>query len=304
MHKFYATTVIQVLILTTIGNLSAAGLVTCVKFLSEDLDPFVVAFFRCLIGLIIILPFVLHDKFKNLKTNKIKIHILRGIVNCISMFAWFTAVSLIPLEKATAIGFTTPLFATLFAVIFLKEIIKIHRTVALMIGFVGILIIIRPGYLNFEFGSYLMIVASISFAFVLIIIKQLSKHDSNFTIIFYSMAIMTPLTLLFAIPVWATPSLNELMIFLIMGSCGMISHICLIQSLKIADTTLVMPFQYLKLLWASIIGYFIFFEKPDLWIWLGGTIVFFAVVYITYREGIKKKKIEEKISYIRPGIDS
>ena len=103
-----------------------------------------------------------------------------------------------------------------------------------------------------------MIIASTSFAFVLIIIKQLSKNDSNFTIIFYSMAIMTPLTFVFAIPFWETPSIKELIIFLIMGGCGMISHTCLIQSLKIADTTLLMPFQYLKLLWASIIGYFIF----------------------------------------------
>tara|TARA_B100000700_G_C14322244_1_gene524270 strand:- start:150 stop:494 length:345 start_codon:yes stop_codon:yes gene_type:complete len=114
---------------------------------------------------------------------------------------------------------------------------------------------------------------------------------------------MTPLTLSFALPYWQTPNIKELFIFFIMALGGLLAHICLVQSLKIADTTLVMPFQYLKLIWASIIGYILFFEKPDIWTWIGGTIVFLAVIYITYRESISKKTLEEKI-IIRPSIDT
>ena len=96
------------------------------------------------------------------------------------------------------------------------------------------------------------------------------------------LTIMTPMTLILAIPYWEFPSLKELLIFMTMGFGGLIAHLCLVQSLKIADTTLVMPFQYLKLIWASIIGYIIFLEQPDIWTWVGGTIVFIAVIYICF----------------------
>ena len=304
MHKIINNTPMQVFILTIIGTLGAAVMVTGVKLLSSNLHPFEIAFFRCFFGLLIILPFVINNYTFTVKTKNFKIHILRSAINCISMLTWFTAIGLMSLEKATALGFTTPLFATLLAVIFLKEIIKLHRTLALIIGFVGIIIIIRPGYIDVGFGTYLMLVASMSWAFVLIIIKRLARSDSSLTIIFYMLAIMTPITLIICIPFWQNPSLYELLIFLCMGLGGLIAHLCLIKSLKIADTTLVMPFQYFKLLWASLIGFVIFFEKPDTLTWVGGTVVFLAVIYITYRESIYEKTPDEKIITVRPSMDN
>ena len=304
MQKITTNIPTQIFILTIIGTLGAGIMITGVKYLSSDLHSFVIAFFRCFFGLLIILPLIIKNNYKDLKTNNFKIHLIRSAINCISMLSWFTAIGLMPLEKATALGFTTPLFATILAIIFLKEVIKIHRTIALFVGFIGILIIIRPGYISVGFGTYLMIAASISWAFVLIIIKQLSKNDSSLTIIFYMLTIMTPITLILAIPYWDFPSLKELLIFMIMGFGGLIAHLCLVQSLKIADTTLVMPFQYLKLIWASIIGYIIFLEQPDILTWVGGTIVFIAVIYITYRESIYKKTLSDKIITVRPSMDA
>ena len=304
MHKIFNNLSAQILLLTIIGTLGAATMVTGVKFLSGNLHPFVIAFFRCFFGLIIVLPFALRNKFKAIKTNNFKIHLLRSVINCVSILTWFTAIGLMPLEKATALGFTTPLFATLLAVIILKERIKIHRTLAVIIGFFGVILIIRPGHIDVGMGTYLMIGASISWAFVLIIIKQLSKSDSSLTIIFYMLLIMSPILFLFAIPFWQNPTLKELFIFFGMGISGFIAHLCLVQSLRIADTTLVMPFQYLKLIWASIIGYIIFFEKPDLLTWIGGTTVFIAVLYITYRENIYKKESHTKIVTVRPSLDT
>tara|TARA_Y100000590_G_scaffold34255_1_gene37398 strand:+ start:1331 stop:2242 length:912 start_codon:yes stop_codon:yes gene_type:complete len=303
MQNLLNSIVFKVLILTVIGTLGAAVMVTGVKFLSDDLHPFVIAFFRCLSGLIILFPFIIKDNFKTLKTMHFKTHMLRSFFNCISMLTWFSAIGLMHLEKAAALGFTTPLFATILAVIILKEVIKIHRTIAVIMGFIGILIIIRPGYITVDSGTYLMIIASISWAFVLIIIKQLSKTDSNLTIIFYMLFFMTPITFILAFPFWETPSTKQIIIFLCMGLGGLLSHLCLVQTLKIADTTLVMPFQYLKLIWASLIGYLLFFEKPDVWTWIGGTIVFVAVIYITYRESIYKK-IKNKKLIIRPHLET
>ena len=129
-------------------------MVAGVKHLLINLNPFMVSFLRCFIGLIIVLPFVAQNKFKALKTKNIKLQFFRSLINVYSMISWFTAISLMHLEKAVAIGFTTPLFTTLLAVIILGEVIKIHRILALIIGFIGVLVIIRPGYIPIEFSTF------------------------------------------------------------------------------------------------------------------------------------------------------
>ena len=136
---------------------------TGVKYLSNELNIFMIAFLRCLIGLIIIFPLIMHNKFQALKSKNIKLHFFRSCINSFSMFTYFAALGIMQLEKAAAIGFSTPLFTTLLAVIILGEIIKIHRITALFIGFIGVLIIVRPGYLPLDLGTLLMIFASISF---------------------------------------------------------------------------------------------------------------------------------------------
>ena len=119
----------------------------CVKLLSDDLHPVIICFYRCLMGLIIITPFIIKNNFQALQTNNMRLQILRALINIISMICWFTAIGMMHLEKATALGFTTPLFTTVLAVIVLGEVIRFHRTAALLLGFIGILIIIRPGYM-------------------------------------------------------------------------------------------------------------------------------------------------------------
>ena len=284
---------IIVVALAIASTLTAALMSACVKFLSNDLNTFITCFYRCLLGLILILPFVAKNKFQALKSNNIKLQFSRSMVNVISMICWFSALGMMQLEKATALGFTTPLFTTILAVFFLGEIIRIHRTAALALGFVGILVIIRPGYIPFEYGTLLMLIASLSFSFVLIFVKQLSNIDSNLTIIFYHLLFMTPVFFIVSLFFWEPITLNQLLIFIIMGIAGLLSHWCMTQSLKMSDTTFVMPLQFTKLIWVSLIGLFIFSEIPDLWTWIGGIIIFISVVYITYREAFIKKDVPE-----------
>jgi EamA-like transporter family. len=142
--------------------------------------------------LILISPFVIRNNFAAIKTKNIKLQFGRSMINIISMICWFSAIGIMHFEKATALGFTTPLFTTLLAVILLGEVIRFHRTSALIIGFIGIMVIIRPGYLPFEYGTLLMLIASFSFSFVLIFVKKLSALDSSLTIIFYHLLFMTP----------------------------------------------------------------------------------------------------------------
>ena len=279
-----------VVALTLIGTLTAAIMASGVKYLSNDLNPFTICFFRCLIGLIIVLPFIIKNKFKAIKSKNIKLQFYRSFINVISMITWFSAIGIMHLEKATALGFTTPLFTTILAVIILREVIRAHRITALFIGFLGVLIIIRPGYLPIESGTLLMLIASFSFSIVLIMVKKLSDIDSSLTIIFYHLLFMTPLTFVIAIFFWEGINFSQFFIFVLMGSAGLISHWCLAQAFKLSDTTFIMPFQFTKLIWASFIGYVIFAESPDKWTWFGGIVIFSSVIYITYREAFIKQR--------------
>ena len=284
---------------TLFGSFMGAG----VKLLSNDLHPIIICFYRCLMGLIIITPFVARNNFKALQTDNMRLQIFRALINIISMICWFSAIGMMHFEKATALGFTTPLFTTVLAVLILGEVIRFHRTAALLLGFIGILIIIRPGYMPFEFGTILMLIASFSFSFVLIFVKKLSATDSSLTIIFYHLLYMTPAFFILSLFYWQSISFNQLVIFSLMGSSGLLSHWCLAQAFKMSDTTFVMPLQFTKLIWASLIGLFIFAEQPDIWTWVGGIIIFISVVYITYREAFRKKGTSKPIQVDRATIN-
>ena len=155
----------------------------------------------------------------------------------------------------------------------------------------------------FEFGTILMLIASFSFSFVLIFVKKLSATDSSLTIIFYHLLYMTPAFFILSFFYWENINLNQLIIFILMGASGLLSHWCLAQAFKMSDTTFVMPLQFTKLIWASLIGLFIFSEQPDIWTWVGGVIIFISVVYITYREAFKKKGTLKPIQVDRATIN-
>ena len=297
-NKFLYVTLLAISA-TLFGSSMGAG----VKLLSDDLHPIIICFYRCLMGLILIIPFVALNNFKALKSNNTKLQLIRASINIISMICWFSAIGIMHFEKATALGFTTPLFTTILAVIVLGEVIRFHRTAALILGFIGIIIIIRPGYVPFEYGTLLMLAASLSFSFVLIFVKKLSATDSSLTIIFYHLLYMTPVFFILSLFYWESISFNQLIIFVFMGASGLLSHWCLAQAFKLSDTTFVMPLQFTKLIWASLIGLFIFAEQPDVWTWVGGVIIFISVVYITYREAFKKKGTQKPIQVDRAIIN-
>jgi len=297
-NKFLYVTLLAISA-TLFGSFMGAG----VKLLSDDLHPIIICFYRCLMGLILIIPFVALNNFKALKSNNTKLQLIRASINIISMICWFSAIGIMHFEKATALGFTTPLFTTILAVIVLGEVIRFHRTAALILGFIGIIIIIRPGYVPFEYGTLLMLAASLSFSFVLIFVKKLSATDSSLTIIFYHLLYMTPVFFILSLFYWESVSFNQLIIFVFMGASGLLSHWCLAQAFKLSDTTFVMPLQFTKLIWASLIGLFIFTEQPDIWTWVGGVIIFISVVYITYREAFKKKGTQKPIQVDRAIIN-
>ena len=291
-----------VIFLSLIGTGTAAIMVSGIKLLSQDLNPFIIAFYRCLFGVIIMLPFMIYNYPEAWKTHNIKLQFVRCAINVYSMISWFTAIGTLQLEKAAAIGFTTPLFTTILAIIFLGEVIRIQRITALIVGFIGILVVIRPGYIPFESGALWLLSAAITFSIVIIIVKKLTEKDSSLTTAFYQMAFMVPPTFFIALFFWESININQFLLFIFVAIAGFITQFSFAQCLKMAETTFIMPIQFTKLIWLSLIGYFFFMEVPDIWTWIGASIIFSSILFIAYREAINKnsllktKKVDKLIS--------
>ena len=291
-----------VILLSLLGTGTAAIMVSGIKLLSQDLNPFMIAFYRCLFGVIIMLPFMIYNYPEAWKTHNIKLQFVRSAINVYSMISWFTAIGTLQLEKAAAIGFTTPLFTTILAIIFLGEVIRIQRITALIVGFIGILVVIRPGYIPFESGALWLLSAAITFSIVIIIVKKLTEKDSSLTTAFYQMAFMVPPTFFIALFFWESINISQFLLFIFVAIAGFITQFSFAQCLKMAETTFIMPIQFTKLIWLSLIGYFFFMEVPDIWTWIGASIIFSSILFIAYREAINKnsllktKKVDKLIS--------
>lgn len=291
-----------VILLSLLGTGTAAIMVSGIKLLSQDLNPFIIAFYRCLFGVIIMLPFMIYNYPEAWKTHNIKLQFVRSAINVYSMISWFTAIGTLQLEKAAAIGFTTPLFTTILAIIFLGEVIRIQRITALIVGFIGILVVIRPGYIPFESGALWLLSAAITFSIVIIIVKKLTEKDSSLTTAFYQMAFMVPPTFFIALFFWESINISQFLLFIFVAIAGFITQFSFAQCLKMAETTFIMPIQFTKLVWLSLIGYFFFMEVPDIWTWIGASIIFSSILFIAYREAINKnsllktKKVDKLIS--------
>ena len=288
--KVNSIAIILIIASTLFGTL----MVSFIKNLTNDLNTPTLGFYRFFIGLIIISPFIIHNQFKILKTPNLKLHILRSLINLPSMLMGFAALSFLTLEKASALHFVVPLFVTILAIIILKEKIYYYRTIALIFGFIGMIIVIRPGIIGIDIGSILSLGASFTWAFAIIIVKRVSKVDSSITILAYQYIFMTFLSFLVLIFYWQVPNFEQLFFLFFAAFFGTIMHLCVNQAYKMVDVTLTTPFTFLGLLWASIIGYIYFNEFPDFFTWLGGSIIFASVFLVTWREAKLNREISKK----------
>lgn len=262
---------------------------TTIHHVSETVHPFVVVFFRLFFALIVVIPFFVRDGLAPLKTNKLGLLTLRGVLNFGAMVCFFTALSLAPIADVTALSFTAPLFATLLAVIILKEKLGWRRVAAIMAGFIGTLIVLRPGFAEISTGYILVLVATIFWGACVIIIKTLSRTESSVTITTYMSLVMAPLALIPALFVWSWPSLTDFAWLAFLGFLGGCGQMAVAQALRHAETHVAMPFDFVRLIWVSITGYLFFAEVPDIFVWLGGALIFSSTAYITIREHKIKK---------------
>jgi drug/metabolite transporter (DMT)-like permease len=213
------------------------------------------------------------------------------------MLLGFAALAMIPFEKVSALHFVVPFFVTILAFIFLKEKIKIYRIGALIIGFIGMLVILRPGIIDISIGIQMTLLSSFIWAVVIIITKKLTKDDSAITILTYQYTFMTLLSFFIVIFFWQTPSLISFTYIFMAAISGSIFHLIINHVYKLVDVSMTQPFSFAGLILASFYGYFIFDEKPDFYTWVGAFIIFLGVIIITIRElKLNKDLVRSKLS--------
>lgn len=261
-----------------------------IRKMGTELHPFEVAFFRNLFGFLVIAPIFIRHGLKPLKTERLKLHGLRGVLQGFSMMAFFMGITMAPFAEATSISFSGPLFATVLAVLILRERIRMRRILALLFGFAGVMIVLRPGFAEVGLGQGLLLCSSLVWGSAIVVIKRLSKTESAATQTLYMGLFMTPITLLPAIYVWQTPSIEQLLWLAVIGAFGTLGHFCFASAFKRADSSALLPLDFLRLFWASLIGFFFFAETPDLWAWVGGGVIFTSATYIAFREAQLAKR--------------
>ena len=285
---------IKAVLLALTASFCAVLMSVFLKLAQSDVNVFTVGFLRFFFGFLIILPFILSSQLKIYSTNNFKFHLARSIINVPMMILGFAALMYIPLEQIKAIGFLSPIIVVILSVIILKEKIFLIRILALIIGFIGVIIILRPGIIEINIGAYMVLISGLMWSTVIIITKFMSKEDSPMTILTYQYTFVSLFTFPLALIFWTNPSYKSLLYTFLAAIVGTILHLCINTSYKLADLSVIQPVWFTQLIFASVFGFIIFGEIPDGWTWAGGILVFSSVLIITYRENYLKKDIAKR----------
>jgi drug/metabolite transporter (DMT)-like permease len=257
-----------------------------IRHVSADLHPFEIAFFRLLFGLLPLLPWFFKLGLAPLKTNRLDLLTLRGVLNLTCMLAFFYALSITPLVEVTALVFAAPIFATIGAMVAFGERVGGRRWAANAVGFIGVMVVLRPGFQDIGLGQMLALFAAIMWSVCMIIIKSLGRTESSLTITVYMSLVMAPLALLPALWVWQWPTGEQFLWLAAIGILGGSGQMAMTEALKAGETHVIMPMDFTRLIWISAIAYIAFTEVPGFYTWIGGAIIFTATAFIAWRERV------------------
>jgi len=251
---------------------------------TATIHPFEVSFFRNIFGFLVLLPWVLRQGAAPLRTKIFHLHLLRAALMAAGGLCLIFAISIAPLVRIAALGFLVPIFTTIGAIAFLGERVSVRRWAAIFVGFAGTFVIIRPGFEAIDLGTMLRLIASFVFGGMLTLTKVMTRTESSFTITFYGALFTAPMFLLAALFFWKWPTWESLAWLAAMGFIGSISLLIFTQALKIADANVVMPIDFLQLIWAAAFGFVLFAEVPNRFTIIGGLMIFASTTYIAWRE--------------------
>lgn len=261
-----------------------AVMMVLVRHVSATVHPFEAAFFRNLFGLVFMLPWLFRRGLGALATQRLGMHLMRALCGLSAMLCLFTALSLLPLAETTALTFAAPLFATAGAALIFKEQVRLRRWSAMTVGFLGVLIILRPGAEVVSPTALVALGAACFMACAILCVKSLSATERPEAIVCYFGLLVTPASLIPALLVWTTPTAETWLWFLLIGSTATAGQVLMARAFAAAETSAVMPFDFARLVFVSILAAVLFGEMPDAWTYVGAAVILGSSVYITQRE--------------------
>ena len=259
------------------------------KYLSSDLPILQITWSRYIFTVLFAFPVMLFFfKKKLVWSEKPKLQLLRGLILLCANICFFYSISIISLAKALTLAFIAPLIVTALSPVFLNESVGIRRWTAVIIGFIGSLVVIRPGFVELNLASLAALATGVMYGFYLIITRKLSKSDNSLLTLLLT-GIVGASIISFAMPfVWIKPTINQWYMMVAIGFFASVGHLLLILSLKYADASKLAPFSYFEIITNIIIGYYFFSNFPDNWTFLGLFIIICSGIYISRRESIIK----------------
>lgn len=275
---------VRVAVWMTLAGAAFAAMGGLIKFAARDLHPFEVAFFRCFFGLVWMAPWLLRRGPAALRTRRLPLYFARATIGLIGMLAGFYALRFIALADATALSFTAPLFATVGAALILRETVRRRRWTATVLGFVGVLIILRPGATAVEPAALWTLLAAATSAANMLIVKRLTDTEPTEAVVTWMVVMMTPMTLLAALPFWDWPTAGQWLVMATIGLCGTLGHLAITRGFAAGEASLVMTFDYIRMPFAAAIGWLAFAEVPTVWTFAGGAVIAGSAAYIAHRE--------------------
>ena len=274
------------------------GMASLAKYLGNDFHAFQIAFFRSSFSLIVILPFLLRAGLSQggIKTKVPLLQITRGAVSAIGIIFGFYAIVNMPLADAQAIRFSSALFVVPLAAIFLNEKVGIKRTMATLIGFLGVIIMLNPTG-DYNVASLSALGAALAFAIAAIFVKVVSKYDKPITLMFYSNIVSIPIMIIPALLFWITPNLEQLFLILLMAVCASIAHNFFIRAYVIGEASIIATIDYVRLLASAAVDFLVFGIIFGINTLIGSSIIILSTLYIVRRESKihknQKKEFEQ-----------
>ena len=260
------------------------------KYLSSDLPVLQITWARYFFTVAFTLPIMFFFFRKNLVwTDKPKLKLIRGLILLTANVCFFYSISIISLAKALTLAFIAPLIVTAFSPIFLGEKVGLRRWSAVIIGFIGSMVVIRPGFVEINLASLAALGTGVMYGFYLIITRKLSSSDNPLLTLLLT-GVVGAIIISFVMPfVWIKPTLNQWSMMAAIGIFACVGHLFIILSLKYADASKLAPFSYFEIVTNIIIGYYFFSDFPDKWTFLGLFIIILSGIYISRRENIVKR---------------
>ncbi len=275
----------QGILYTLLAGLLLTFLNAIMRVLVQTLDVYQVQCLRYFFGAVVVLPVVLRLGLAGCRTQALKLQLWRGVTHTLGLALWFTALPFVPLSDIAAIGFTTPLFIMLGAVMFLGEKTDARRWAGVALGFLGVCVVMAPAFAGTGgWAMLLLLVSAPLFAASFLIAKALTRHDSPAVIVIWQAGMVALFSLPIAIPGWTWPSTWEWTLLVTCGVIGSLGHFCLTRAFAAADISAAQPFKFVELIWASLWGFVIFSDVPGVWTFVGAAIIFGATTWVARAE--------------------